>query len=789
MPTQHSGFFTRSKFGHNGNFELVLASNRGGFAHFWRDNDAEGFPWTGPQLFGCSSVSTPSLLQNDAGPFEVFARSGTRLAAYTRNARWSTPKYFDARAAGNPAAIQAEDGQIHLVVPVIPGGFAHYKRSSSPEGVWDIMPSFGANVGTAASVALIQSNFGDPGNLEVVSVMGTGAGSFLAHFWRSSSGVWSGPNVIPLAGMPAGAVPTGVPAFLQSRFGNKGDFEVIAGLSTGGFAHIRRDNDSPNLPWNSVEIFGVGDFSAVSVLQSGFGAAGIGNLELVGRVGNRLEHYWCDDEALQWNGPTAVIYTEPAPAPAALGQWRIEYACEPVGIHASLLKTGNVLFFSYHEHDQTQGESSVFNPVDETVEHVPQDEDLFCAGHAFLPDGRLLVAGGHVTGERSVFLFTPVGSGGNWDQLPDLPEGRWYPNCTALPDGTLFILSGAKTSGGGAVNDTYQIFHPSVGLQPPQPAPFMNETAPYNTYPFVSVLPSGKLIVFSADRACFFDLATKTFGPERLFCNRPVPRTYPLEGTSVLLPLLPHTDPPYRARMLVIGGGGLPEARSTPATNTCEILDLNEAVPEWKSIPSMFAPRVMPDAVLLPDGTVLVMNGSSAGKADDAADPVFQSEVYDPRTNTWKLMDHTRIPRLYHATALLLPDGRVMTAGMDEEFNPDPFHYPEYRLEVFYPPYLFKDPRPEVKSLPNTTSYGAPFNVACDTAASIQSAALLRCGAVTHSFNMEQRYVGLSIASRSAGALTLESPPNANIAPPGYYLLFILTADGVPSIGRFIQLG
>ena len=788
MPTKQSGFLKKSAYGHNGNFELVFASGRGGFAHFWRDNDSEGFPWNGPQLFGCSTVSAPSLLQNDEGPLEVFARAGSRLVAYTRHARWSTPKYFASNAAGNAAAIQADDGQLHIVVPAANGGFAHFMRQSSPDAAWEALPVFGGHAGTAASVALIQSNFGDPGNLEIVAVMGTGPGSFLAHFWRGSSGDWNGPNVVPLDGVPAGAVPTGVPAFLQSKHGSKGNFEVVVGLSTGGFAHISRDNDIPDLHWNAPKTFGAGNFSAISIIQSGFGAAGVGNLELVATVDNRVEHYWCDDAAFQWNGPTAVIHTEPPTTRATSGEWRIEYKCEPVGIHAALLKTNKILFFSYHEHDQSHGVSSVFNPIDETVEHVHQDEDLFCAGHAFLPDGRLLVAGGHVTGERTVFLFSPSGASGNWEQLPDMPVGRWYPTCTTLPDGTIFVLSGTKSSGGGPINDTYQIFHPTLGLQPPQPAPFLNETAPYNTYPFVFVLPSGKLIVFSADRACFFDLATKSFGPERFFCNRNVARTYPLEGTSVLLPLLPDSDPPYRARMLVIGGGGLPEARSTPATNTCEILDLNDAAPSWKSIAPMTTPRVMPDAVLLPDGTVLVMNGSSAGKADDAVNPVFQSELYNPSTNTWQTMGETRIPRLYHATALLLPDGTVMTAGMDEEFNPDPFHYPEYRLEIFYPPYLFKGPRPDLQAVPPTINYGVPFQVGCDNPSAIQSAALLRCGSVTHSFNMDQRHVGLDISARSAATLTLESPPNGNIAPPGYYLLFVLTAAGIPSLGKFIQL-
>jgi hypothetical protein len=788
MPTKQSGFFTKSSFGQSGNFELVLASPLGGFAHFWRDNDSADLPWIGPQLFGCSSCSTPSLLQNDEGPFEVVARSGSRIAAYTRNGRWSTPKYFEANATGNPAVIQADDGQLHMVVPLTDGGFAHFVRASGVSAPWQPMPPFGADAGIAASAALIQSNFGDPGNLEIVAVMGEGNNAFLAHFWLGSSGVWNGPNVVLLDDVPAGALPTGVPAFLQSRHGSKGNFEVMVALSTGGIAHVTRDNDSTDLHWNAAKTFATGNFTAVTAFESGYGAAGIGNIELVGCVDNRVEHYWCDDATLQWQGPTAVIHSEPSTNPSVTGEWRVEHSCEPVGIHAALLNTNKVLFFSYAEHDQTHGVSSVFSLSDHTVEHVEQDEDLFCSGHALLPDGRLLVAGGHVTGEKSVFLFTLTGDSGNWEQLPDMPTGRWYPTCTTLPDGTIFVLGGTKASGGGAINDTYQIFDPTVGLQPSQPAPFLNETAPYNTYAFVFVLPSGKLFIFSADRACFFDVGTKTFGSERIFCNRGVSRTYPLEGTSVLLPLLHDSDPPYRARVLVIGGGGLPHGRTTPATNTCEILDVDDVVPEWKLTPPMSTARVMPDAVLLPDGTVLVMNGSSAGQADDAVNPVFQTEIYNPSTNTWKLMAETRIPRLYHATALLLPDGTVMTAGMDEEFNPDPFHYPEYRLEIFYPPYLYKGPRPIIQTAPNTIHYDVPFDVQCDSVDAIHSAALLRCGTVTHSFNMDQRYLSLRIAARWASSVTIESAPNANIAPPGFYLLFVLTNQGVPSIGTFVQV-
>jgi hypothetical protein len=195
----------------------------------------------------------------------------------------------------------------------------------------------------------------------------------------------------------------------------------------------------------------------------------------------------------------------------------------------------------------------------------------------------------------------------------------------------------------------------------------------------------------------------------------------------------------------------------------------------------------MPDAVLLPDGNVLVMNGSSSGYADNGANPVWEAELYNPAANTWTTLCAMQVPRLYHATALLLPDGRVMTAGTDSLWNPDPFHHAELRVELFEPPYLFGGPRPVIAGAPATIAYGAPFAVETPDATSITAASLLRCGSCTHSFNPDQRYVGLVITARDAGSITVLAPPDGFVAPPGYYMLFILR-EGIPSVARFMRL-
>jgi len=262
----------------------------------------------------------------------------------------------------------------------------------------------------------------------------------------------------------------------------------------------------------------------------------------------------------------------------------------------------------------------------------------------------------------------------------------------------------------------------------------------------------------------------------------------------VLLPLLPDSRIPYHARVMVIGGAGVscPERATltTSATNKCEILDLEATPLAWGPAAAMTHSRVMPDAVLLPDGTVLVVGGSSTGVADAAISPVFQAELYQPADDSWTTLCSMRVARLYHATALLLPDGRVLTAGGGEEFNAPPFEMPEYRVEVFSPPYLFRGPRPFISSAPSSMAYDRPYTIGTREAASIASAALVAPGAVTHSFNMNQRYAGLVISGRVDGqSIEVISPPHSRIAPPGWYMLFLLSNAGVPSLAEFVHLG
>ncbi|HZJ05052.1 MAG TPA: galactose oxidase early set domain-containing protein, partial [Nocardioidaceae bacterium] len=203
--------------------------------------------------------------------------------------------------------------------------------------------------------------------------------------------------------------------------------------------------------------------------------------------------------------------------------------------------------------------------------------------------------------------------------------------------------------------------------------------------------------------------------------------------------------------------------------------------------------RVMPDAVLLPDGTVFVANGSATGIADHGPSPVYEGELYDPRRpeRGWQLTAPMSFPRLYHATALLLPDATVMTAGTDATWNPAPYAQTGHRIEIYSPPYLFAGPRPvieRVESASEPCAHGAVLTVRSPDAGRIDEVVIVRASSVTHSTNTDQRLVELDFKQGDAATLEVTLPSGRGVAPPGIYLLFVL-ADGVPSEGRFLQLG
>jgi hypothetical protein len=775
MPTRSSSFFIQGSTGTNGNFEVVVPRTGGGIAHLFRNNDDPGLPWTAPVIaFGSSGdITSVSLVESSYGSLEAVMREGNRLCHNFRDGIGPWSYMFELPGAtavsGAPGFIQGSFGSVgnyEVVAPLAAGGLAHWFRNNDNDRdkPWSAPFRFGS--GVVEAVALLQSSFGTPGNLEVVARVGTQ----LVQYFRDAGG-WHGPY--PLASGVAG-----VPSFLQSRIGTPGNFELVSPLAAGGIAHWFRANDQPGFPWKGPYPVGSERVDAVGLVQNRTS----GNLEVVARAGEKLTHYYRD--ATGWHGP----YPLPAdrPCTAAEGGWTIPFRSGAVAIHMALMRTGKLVVFGF-DTDDSMGLSRVADPANGALFTPPATPMLFCSGHAFLPDGKLLVAGGHHDDAAKVHTFDPDTR--TWTHRATMAQGRWYPTCTALPDGRTLIMSGWFAEENPVLNNSWQIYDAAAGaLGPQQPLPsFANQ--PIELYPFVYVLPSGKVLVHSARTTRFFNPPpTGTTGGSwdatQLTTADTHARTWG-RGSSVLLPLLPSAS--YRAKVLVLGGitDERPNPpRGTAAVATAEVLDLGAASPAWRSVASMAAPRIWATSTLLPDGTVLVTGGS----AMDNDTPVFQAELFDPATERWTTLCSMRVPRLYHSTAVLLPDGRVLTAGKDGSRQPAPYLYPEYRCEVFSPPYLSKGPRPTFTGAPASAAYGASVTVQTPDAAAIGSVVLIRPGAVTHAFNMDQRLVGLTF-TRGAGTITFKTPPNANLAPRGHYMLFLVSDKGVPSVATFLRLG
>ena len=241
----------------------------------------------------------------------------------------------------------------------------------------------------------------------------------------------------------------------------------------------------------------------------------------------------------------------------------------------------------------------------------------------------------------------------------------------------------------------------------------------------------------------------------------------------------------------MIGGGPVGKQDQTDATGAVSLADLTEADPHYVAAIPMGLPRLHLNAVLLPDRTVFVSGGSL--KQEDEPLARLEGEIYDPAIDDWTLDGAATVPRLYHSTAVLLPDGRVVAAAGEPGGRlpvawvpPDPEE--ELQLEVFSPPYLFKGARPQINAAPAQATYGQTIAISTPQAFTAKWISLVRNGVTTHSFDSEQRLVDLEITGRSAGDLQVAVPVNPNLAPPGWYMIFLIDQDGIPSLATWIQI-
>ncbi len=505
------------------------------------------------------------------------------------------------------------------------------------------------------------------------------------------------------------------------------------------------------------------------------------------------------------------------PDPSREGRWDVlPFKSGVLAVHTALLPTGKVLFFAgsgssavrFASPDFGNKAKGIFTSVvwDPAIPHGPGAPnfshpdtlrtpdgkvfDFFCGGDAFLPDGRMLSAGGTLgynpfKGRAEVAVFDPFIE--SWGFVKKMQHGRWYPTLITMGDGRVLATTGLNEAGNG-YNQAVELYSAATntwqGLDLPAGFPGLP------LYAHLFLMQDGR-IFFSGGRMddplqvqpCVLNLSQNpiglTFVPDLL---APILRN---QSASVLLP------PAQDQKVLIMGGGPVGKADKTDATGLVSIVDLKRPQPNYVVAEPMLLPRLHLNAVLLPDRTVFVTGGSLKQEEEPLAR--LQSESYDPATGQWQLMAAAAIPRLYHSTALLLPDGRVVAAAGNPEGGhsvvwepPDPEE--EMRLEVFSPPYLFKGSRPTIGTVAPEWNYGQQILVPTPQPAQIRWAHLMKGGVTTHSFDCEQRLVDLPIVAREAASLKLAVPNNRHLAPPGWYMLFIVDTNGVPSVATWVHL-
>jgi len=449
----------------------------------------------------------------------------------------------------------------------------------------------------------------------------------------------------------------------------------------------------------------------------------------------------------------AIVTVTTGGTAALVGQWSAVMASPIVQVHLHLLYDGRVLSFG-----GSSATPQVWDPATGLFTAVPVGSLVFCSGHTWLPDGRLLVTGGGTGNGRgypNTDIFDPATT--SWVSGPTMTYARWYPTNTTMPNGDVLTVAGQDENGTTVpIPELWE----GTGWRE-----LTGASLALSNYPRNFVAPDGRIFEAGPQRQShWLDVSgtgTWTNGPSMNFGSR----SY---GSAVM----------YEVGKILYAGGN-----STP-TSTAEIIDLNQPNPAWTYTGSLAYARWNLNATVLPDGQVLVTGGVSGDRSNPQL-AVNAAEMWNPATGLWTTMaSSAQLLRGYHSTSLLLPDGRILhSGGGDGGGTPDNLSY-----QIYSPPYLFRGARPTVTGVtPSAVTYGQVLTVETPDAIGIVKVTLIRNGSVTHAFDQAQLLVNLTF-SQVSGGLTVSLPTSRTAAPPGPYMLFLVNANGVPSVARLMIL-
>ncbi len=480
--------------------------------------------------------------------------------------------------------------------------------------------------------------------------------------------------------------------------------------------------------------------------------------------------------------------------PGVSGRWSSVINTQVVPVFQAVLPDGKVLMWdSVGDNatetypNQTFTRAMVWNPADNTFVRVDvQGVNIFCSGFAHLANGNILVAGGNKDASLNGLVQTHIFNWQTktWSQGPNMAAGRWYPSVAEMANGEAVIVGG-----GAATPEVYQTNGTIRAL-----TNLTDTVYGGRVYPWLLSRPDTLLAMmgpYTANHTA--DVAgigavTSTTTRDSIF------RDY---GTFA----------PYDVgRVLVTGGGNITEGgQANVPTKTALVLNENTGLSQPASpTGSMSVGRRQVNATVLADGSVLATGGETSAATSTLVDlnhAVTSAERWDPATGQWQVLSSASRIRQYHSTAALLPDGRVLTGGGGICGTCTTVGYLEKNIEYFSPPYLYKKDgsgtlanRPVIGSTPAVIPANLAFTMTVQGSnSSFKKIALVGFSDVTHDVNQGQRYIPLNytITSVTNGTLTnvtIKGPTTGNVMTPGYYMLFVVDNNGVPSIAKTVQV-
>ena len=515
------------------------------------------------------------------------------------------------------------------------------------------------------------------------------------------------------------------------------------------------------------------------------GVAAFGDLGLRGTGSHTLEF-----TAGSVNVSSSPVDVAPLSSQATTGSWGPIVNWDIVPLHINLMPNGKIIAWGkYEANSTTMAMPRIWDPAagpPTGAQMIQLDTMLFCAGHALMPDGRLMVSGGHKADDVGINRTNFFTQDGAWQAGPNMAHGRWYPTVTTLPDGRMLTMAGRDEN--GIVVQIPEIWENNHWVELPGAN---GVEIPY--YPRNFVAPNGKIFMAGERvQSRWFDVDASGAGGRGVWTPGPTHiwgfnRDY---GTAAMY------EP---GKIFYAGGGGhtgwpTPDKKSAVPTATVETIDLNQPSPQWQNAAPMSAPRRHLNSTILPDGQIVITGGTRGGGFVDIneGDAVKTAEIWNPKNGQWTTLASASRMRVYHSVSMLLPDGTVLhgASGDADAFQggvltPVP---PERNHEIFSPPYLFKGARPRITSVsPSVVAYNGLITVATPNAAQVTEVRWIHLGSVTHAFDMGQRANTLAF-TRTATGIEVTVPANPFLAPPGYYHLFILNRNGVPSAGQVIKI-